>query len=1188
MVFINRLSNLSMYDCIRFVSILVFVFLFGCNSDVKKNALMTNLTPDEMSKNQFNKDIIPILEKRCGVSCHAVASDSYDEFMKDKIHKISLYFPFDAEIGKVPEEYYGRVYETVIGNHRIDYEAEGRFSHLVREPLAEDFGGLPHKGLDVFYSVEDDDYKKMVDWVDVEVASKPSGVKSLPTHIAYFKDNVLGMMERNGCFVSSCHGNQVFNDLKLTPPLPTDDIGHASAIDNGFSKEMVLANRKSVMGAVAQFINFNGDLKQSRLILKNLPIKEGGIHQRGGNIQFFESMDDQDVQILLEWFRLEKKALLSHVKSEAKPVTEVGVIKGIVFVRGPKHTPRTFFEFDRFYPGSDVYLLRLGEGESLKNATNPAINLTRSLLSGQSVEIQSVDVRYDAKRIIFSMRKTKNEGFRIYELTLNDQLDGVSGDIRQISFAPARLQDGTLVHHIDPIYIPGPEDKEGHHLDDVAIAFASNEAGHYAVSDMYGVLGEVDFGEKQYIDDRNRPEVAGTFTGKRLYFVSGDLKGEWRRIKEHRLINGVGSGARFILDKPLKTALDRNTSYVIEKNNGVLKSSFDIWRFVPATGHESINEEERYKKTLRQMTFSHAQERAVTTRSTGEVMFTSVRNLGYQGDKPVFNGAVYRVQAGGFDYHIQGGNRSGYPLFSDSREMGSGLEVRQVHDPRNFWRGGSLVLVDHGFGVNVESDNPADNTPYSFVRDNSDINFSSPPRFIPAMAYFFPENGANAVTHTGFSPGGSVREPYPLYDGSVLVSFTPRSVNHLDENDDPDWDVYQFKFEKSPHSESGERVGSFSKIRIAAASSEMAEYSAKPLMVRLKEKAHRPIHHQKFGSISSVTDPEEEYGVLRYPIDVPGEIECYDYPLLVSFLTNFQPTEAKDFHLEQGNPNGKRTPKDQVFKYVRIIMQSPVDKHAMEFIDQETPNNDPFATSVSLGVHNKRVIVAEVPVEDDGSFYVEVPTQVPLIVQGLNEDKMAMHSMNRWFYLQPGEKLTFSIPRSIFPLRCSGCHGSLTGDVAEGVGPVDLYSASSAVMATWNNVEGVRRKPFGYGKKKSDYLAVDYRKDVQPIFDRHCVSCHSGKKSNSKLDLRDIKTKHYNRSYENLHALREEESGNHASKKYINEREALSAESPLIRMLVNDKGVAHMKGDSLTPDEMLTLIRWVDLGATFKGGVVND
>lgn len=1221
--------EISKVICFLSVSMFIASACTGSDESPKNNQSQINLKAktDEGEHNVtsgsarklFADKIIPIFEERCGVSCHAISSNSYQQFLEeDPINKIAFYFPFDSKTGRVKSEDISFVYKVAVGHGRIDYQEEAIFSHLLRAPLAQEFGGQPHRGLDIFYSTDDEDYKQLASWIALEINDNKKEKEVLPENVAYFEKNILGVMERNSCFLSSCHDSQVFNDLKLIAPIPSDDIGTATAIQSGFSREMVLANRKAVLGNVARLVNLGGDLTKSRVITKNLPISKGGIHQRGGNIQFFESIEDQDTQHFLTWLELEKKALSRKLTSDNESIKEgsIGKIKGIVFIRGPKHSPRTWFSFDEFYPGADIFLLSLKGGESLEDTRSKPVNLTAQF-HHNPVEIQSVDVRYDTKKIVFSMRTSLEKGFRLYELRLSDT--GVEGELEQVSFADNTLDDGTMIHHIDPIYMPGPADRKGYELGEVAIKFASNEAGSYAQSDAWGMVGEADNIKGRVLFDKQRPEKVGYFNGRRIAFVDGPNKGEWRTIVEHKAIGqsklAEGSGARLVLDRSLSKKISHDSIYVIENDKALLQSSFDIWRFVPHSveisgvkqvthegGHQAdighdvdysssvnllngLSNQQRFEQSLVQMTYTHAQERKPSARSTGETMFTSVRNIGYQGDKPVFNGAIYRMQAGGFDYHIQGGNRSKYPLYSDSREMGTGLEVRQVHDPRNLWGGGLITLADHGFGINAERDNPMDDTPYSEAVDSSNIPFSSPPRFIPAQANFFKEFGADAVTHTGVSPGGSVRDPYPLLNGGVLVSYTPHSLDHLDENADPDWDLYTFTFDSSPHTDDGLSAGAFTRKKISAASSSLAEYSARPLMVRLKEKTEAPIHHQKFGSRSSTIKPKEKLGVLRMPDDMPAEIECYDYPLLQSFLTNFAPVGSKDFHLQHDNPNGEITPEDRLFKYVRILMEVPNKKIDLQPIHASSKEGDPFASSVSLGVHTKRVIVAELPIEDDGSFYVEVPTNVPLIVQGLNSEKMAMHSMNRWVYLQPGEKLTFAIPRTIYPLRCAGCHGSLTGDPMHGVGPADLVSASSRVMATWNFAEGKRRTAYGFNRGAGEYIGVDFKDDVQPILNQNCMSCHVGK-GPAGLDLRDIPTEHYNIAYESLHQLSDSESGNYADKKYINEREALSSESKLITSIMGERGEKHLQGKYLTNEQRLTLIRWIDLGATYKGAKI--
>ena len=1117
-----------------FLILLLLLLLQAC-SDAEK-------PPQSASFQEFQTKIVPLIEKRCALSCHGV--NNYDTFInKNALNAEAFYFPIDPMTGRIPQNAHSLLvsYQATRGwqesnavhSTRIDYREEAHFSPLLRFPLAEDFGGLPHKGMDIFYSTEETDYKTLQHWIQTEIAEHPVPAQILPKETQFFKNKVLGVMVRNSCFLSSCHGSQVFNDLKLVPPLPVIDPNKTFLA--GFSTQMVLHNHQTMLGTVSRFANLGGDVKRSRLLVKNIPISQGGVHQRGGNEQFLESFDDKDSQILIAWLELEKEALSQKLISEQKPISkdQLGKVQGLAFIRSPKHNPRHFFEFDEFFAGSNIYLLKLDTGETLQNTQNVPTNLTAQ----DNVEIQSFDVRYDGKAIIFAMRTQKERGFRLYELLLDDELKLTS--LQQLSFAAAHLKDGTLVHHIDPIYIPGAEDDKSIDLSEVSIAYASNEMGHYAASDTWGILGEADAGDLTTIIDYERTEAPGTFKGRRLFIVDGAAKGEWRTILQHFSDPKSVVGAQLVLDRPLPLKPNQHMVYVIEKLKAKNVSAYDIWSFVPKKG---------FKQTKSRMTFTSAQERRPTMRSTGEVMFTSVRNIGYQADRPVFNGAIFRVQAGGFDYHVQGGNRSRYPIYADSRELPSGLEIRVALDPRNYWGGGMLFLVDHGLGINLEPNNPVDNIPFPQMKNT----YSSPPRFLPTQLPFYPETGENAVTVTGISPGGAFRDPFPLPNGQIVTAHVHNPIDHLDPNANPDWDIYLISFDQSLQTEDAQGVGSTVLQRIAS-TSQFSEYSPRPIMVRLKEKAHT---HQKF---TKTAQTKRIHGVLRAPPETAAEIICFDYPLLQSFLTHFAPVGSRDFH--------EKIP-EQKYHYVRLIMHVPPHKKDLLAVD----SNDPFATPLSLGIHTQKRIIAEIPLSPDGSFYTEAPTHVPLIIQGLNQQKMALHSMNRWFYVQPGEKLTFSIPRTIFTTRCSGCHGALTGKETDGVGAFELVSAASKVMANWDNALKEQKSPFG----ASSFISIDFKRDIQAILDKHCVSCHH---STDVLNLKGTPTTHYTVSYETLHQLREPASGNYADKKYVNEREALAIDSLLIQKIKDKK---HPINNSLTDHDLLTLIRWIDLGATFK------
>ncbi len=1054
------------------------------------------------SRAYFNEQIVPLLEARC-LACHGVREDGYESFMADG-NEGFFYLPVTADKHIADME---TGYEVTRGHKRVAYAEEPRFSHLLRAPLSEEYGGVPHKGLDIFYSTDDADYQTLLNWVDLEIAEHPEPAQPLAEHERVFRDEVQPALVRNGCFLSSCHGPLSFTDLKLQPPLP----------DGSFSSAMTRENRKASLGQLTRLVNLGGDLRRSRLLVKNLPIAEGGVHQRGGNNQFFESYDDFDVKTMLRWMALERDALFKQLTIGGKPLgleQRPGEVKGLVFIRGPRHTPRRYFDFGKFYPGSNIYLFD-GKKET---------PLTRY----DNAEIQSLDVSYDAQHIVFAMRRSQDEGFRIYQLEI------ASRAATQLSFAEAQTNDGTLIHHIDPVYTPGYRDE--HELSDVAVSYASNAAGAYAASTPWGILGEADTWQgtpsRQVLLDHQRPEKAGTFDGRRISFVKGPNRGEWRTITKH-------DTHTLTLDRPLPHPIDINTLYVIEQPQAAYTPAYDIWRFIPG----------EFEQSNVRMTWGNTQERRPTVRSSGEVMATTVRNLGYQDDKPVFNGAIFRMQAGGFDFHPHGGERSQYALHSDAREMPEGLEVKLLHDPRNYWGGGQLALVDHGFGASTEANNPVDNIPLSENYD--EVRFSSLPRYISEMVTF-----DASVTHTGYSPGGAFRDPYPLPDGRVLTAHAAQALDHLDPHADPDWDIWEIEFDGSLQSEDRHRIGAYRKHRIDAIATEQAEYNPRPLVIRLQEDRHHPLAHQKF---VEGHEPQLHHGVQRMPDGTPAEIEVYDFNLIAAFLTNFTQTGTRGI------------PPAEAIRYVRAIGVLPLGKADVEGIEDA----DPHATAVSKGVHTKKLIVGEVALEPDSSLYVEVPPNVPWIVQALDKDRRALYTLQRQFYTQPGERFTLSIPRSKFVSTCGGCHGSLTADPMQNIGPVDIVTEASRVMATWNRQEKKRRTPAARGAQLTDYIAIDFVRDIQPLLDEHCVACHDS----GRLDLRGTPTRHYTRAYESLHQLRDPASGDFADKRYINEREALSSQSPLIDKLMSD---SHRY---LNKDELLTLIRWIDIGATFKGAL---
>jgi len=111
-------------------------------------------------------------------------------------------------------------------------------------------------------------------------------------------------------------------------------------------------------------------------------------------------------------------------------------------------------------------------------------------------------------------------------------------------------------------------------------------------------------------------------------------------------------------------------------------------------------------------------------------------------------------------------------------------------------------------------------------------------------------------------------------------------------------------------------------------------------------------------------------------------------------------------------------------------------------------------------------IEGTVPVEEDGSAMFTVPANTPLALQPLDEEGKAVQLMRSWLTAMPGERLS-----------CIGCHETPADSV--GVSVTAAAKSAPRTLDPW------------YGPARG----FDFAREVQPVLDRHCVSCHNGKKA---------------------------------------------------------------------------------------------
>jgi mono/diheme cytochrome c family protein len=158
------------------------------------------------------------------------------------------------------------------------------------------------------------------------------------------------------------------------------------------------------------------------------------------------------------------------------------------------------------------------------------------------------------------------------------------------------------------------------------------------------------------------------------------------------------------------------------------------------------------------------------------------------------------------------------------------------------------------------------------------------------------------------------------------------------------------------------------------------------------------------------------------------------------------------------------------------------------------PFNQTFTISAALAWTCKNYL-GEVPVEEDGSAYFEVPAGKMVFFQALDGEGRCVRSMRTFVQAAPGTTR-----------GCIGCHED-----------------KKAAYPPLNRPAIAQQKPPARLKDESWGSGVlDYPSMVQPVLDRHCVKCHGGEEGFAAgLDLGGGWTEFFNISYENLVSRRE-------------------------------------------------------------------
>ena len=174
-------------------------------------------------------------------------------------------------------------------------------------------------------------------------------------------------------------------------------------------------------------------------------------------------------------------------------------------------------------------------------------------------------------------------------------------------------------------------------------------------------------------------------------------------------------------------------------------------------------------------------------------------------------------------------------------------------------------------------------------------------------------------------------------------------------------------------------------------------------------------------------------------------------------------------------------------KYLRVMEQVPRPWSVYQGY-QAADAAPGEMVAVSLYTHlSVKVLHGVAPVHDDGSACFQVPARRDIFLQALDKDFMEVQRMRTFVNFQPGERRS-----------CVGCHETRNQAPAE---PAAVALAAAAGRLTPQPGE-IAPWP------------LHYPTDVQPIFDRYCVSCHNSSAPTAPWIFRGEMTALFCRSYE--------------------------------------------------------------------------
>jgi len=203
-----------------------------------------------------------------------------------------------------------------------------------------------------------------------------------------------------------------------------------------------------------------------------------------------------------------------------------------------------------------------------------------------------------------------------------------------------------------------------------------------------------------------------------------------------------------------------------------------------------------------------------------------------------------------------------------------------------------------------------------------------------------------------------------------------------------------------------------------------------------------------------------------------------------------------------------------------------------------------------LGTFSLTRVVGTVPVEEDGSAYIELPALRSFFFVALDENDLSVKRMQSFVSVMPGEVTS-----------CVGCHERRVEAPLAGAPPPKALTRPPRRPQPFEGIPDV----------------IDFERDIQPILDQHCVRCHNFKRREGRCVLVGDRGMRFSHSWWNLLFHNQIADGGNA----FGNRAPRSIGSSASALMKKIDGT-HW-GVRLPEKQWRTVWLWIETGAVYAG-----